>query len=753
MFSCLFVCLTVFFAGCAYFNTFYNAKKYYNRAYKEVEKNLARKSGSAISSGSVGKADFQKSIDKSLKLLDFYPNCKYVDDALLLLGKSYFYQEEYLTALRRFQELIDHFPQSEFRFEAELGMAKSYVALKQFDAAETILSGVVGHNISEKHMAEAYFYMGRFYETKKEYQKAVESFTKALKSDEKTLRTDAQFAIGDNYDSLKVFDKAAIAFHQIQKLDPPLETRFEAQFREAVSLKNAGEYDEAIRILERLLGDEKNKDREPDMKLEVGDCLMRKGDIDGAVLTYRDVIKLKEKSDYSAEAYYALGNIYETRRKDYDRALENYMKVKKENSRFNRADSAEIKGRDIQRMQALNDVIDQAISGGKGRVVEVAASMDSTEQDSLDSFGNLIYLTADSLLADSLVYVERLKNDPTIRSLIERGELAGVDESRDTTDASAYNRKLIKMRILNWRDIKEFKLSDSDFEKVLKRSRLENRKKRLSSGIAENPELKSFKKEELDKNLFLLAELYLFRFSMPDSALNQYQNLVARFPESPYAMQSLYNIHYIFQNFLKDTAGIDSTARRIITEFPSSPYAKELRKEMGLRTTNAEDDTIQSLFGEAENLLFVDKNPQAAIAKYRHVYEVYPRSKFAPKAFFSEAWVYENALDSLRLAYVMYDSLLKKYSDTPYANKVRKKVEAVKEYERNADGKPEVKLKQPVFSDVTPAVPDSTGPSTSAFSARDSLSTSGSQDSTASAAATKAPPDSVRTRPQRNLVK
>ena len=53
-------------AGCAYYNTFYNAKRFFNRGYRAVEKAMIKGTTSGASSGSVGKADFEKSVDKSL---------------------------------------------------------------------------------------------------------------------------------------------------------------------------------------------------------------------------------------------------------------------------------------------------------------------------------------------------------------------------------------------------------------------------------------------------------------------------------------------------------------------------------------------------------------------------------------------------------------------------------------------------------------------------------------------------------------
>jgi hypothetical protein len=143
-------------------------------------------------------------------------------------------------------------------------------------------------------------------------------------------------------------------------------------------------------------------------------------------------------------------------------------------------------------------------------------------------------------------------------------------------------------------------------------------------------------------------------------------------------------MHHIHRNLNKGAISADSTLRRILAEYPNSAYAKSLRKEIGLQSASTEEDTVRSLFAEAERLLFDEKNPAGAIEKYRFLYENHPETEYAAKAFYAAAWAYENGLDSLHLAYVLYDSLLRKYPTSPFSEKVKKKVEAVKEDQARA---------------------------------------------------------------------
>jgi cellulose synthase operon protein C len=673
----------LFCSGCAYFNIFYNAKRYYGKGEQAVQKNEIQNAQSASSRqapGSAGKSDFQKSIEKSLKLLDYYPNSKYVDDALLLLGKSYYYTQEYQMSLRRFQELIDRFPRSEFRFDAELGMAKTYVALKQFEDAEKILSRVVGQDIPRKQLAEAYYYRGRYYETRKDFGSAVEAFEKVVGLGEESLKRSAQFAVADNSDSLRAYDRAAQAYARYLEMDPLPEMRFAAEFRLATAMKNAGRPAEAIRRLERLLGDAKNVAHESEMRLEVADCLARKGDFEGAVTTYRDVIKLKEKTESSAEAYYELGLLYQNVRGDYDRAVENFSQVKKESARFKYADSAEVKARDILRLKALREVVDLGLTGGKSDDVRIEKPPEEAEEDSVDAFGRRIYARVDSSIADSLVYAERIFTDPALKLqaqelTLRAGRSARPNDNAESSDSGGRPAS----RVVDWRKLDDFELKDEEYDAFLERAITERRRRADLNKLAENPELKAFKKEEPDKNLFLLAELYLFRFSLPDSAAAVYARLTRLFPQSPYAPQSQYNLRYILLHVKRDSAAADSVGRRILEGDPRSAFAKSVRRDGGLRAGDAEDDSVSALFDRAESQLLDRNRPKEAAETYHAIQRRYPRSEAVAKALYAEAWVVEHALVEPDRALALYDSLVRSHPGTPYAEKVKDKVTAAKQ--------------------------------------------------------------------------
>ena len=94
------------FAGCAYYNTFYLAKRYYKDAQKEQEKSVA----GSISPGAATRYD--QVIRQCTKVITDYPKSKWVDDALYLMGASLYGKGDYAGAIRRLDELETKFPKS-----------------------------------------------------------------------------------------------------------------------------------------------------------------------------------------------------------------------------------------------------------------------------------------------------------------------------------------------------------------------------------------------------------------------------------------------------------------------------------------------------------------------------------------------------------------------------------------------------------------------------------------------------------------
>ena len=96
-------------AGCAYFNTFYTARQNFDQAESQM-----RAQTDPEARASAGQAAlYDKAIEGATKVIIEYPKSKWVDDSVLMIGRSYLAKGQYPEAQEKFDELARTFPKSE----------------------------------------------------------------------------------------------------------------------------------------------------------------------------------------------------------------------------------------------------------------------------------------------------------------------------------------------------------------------------------------------------------------------------------------------------------------------------------------------------------------------------------------------------------------------------------------------------------------------------------------------------------------
>src|SRR5262245_42721082 len=138
-------------SSCAYYNTFYLARKYYYRAT----------SGDpyAVDGGlQASVPQFDKSIDYSKKLLAQYPKSKWVDDAYLLWAKSLLGKDDPIETVNMLQDFGTRFPKSGLSSEAlfYLGIAnrQAHHYNEALGALDEFLQRAPHHELAPNAMLE-----------------------------------------------------------------------------------------------------------------------------------------------------------------------------------------------------------------------------------------------------------------------------------------------------------------------------------------------------------------------------------------------------------------------------------------------------------------------------------------------------------------------------------------------------------------------------------------------------------------------
>ena len=136
-------------SGCVYYNTFYNAEKYFEEA-QEIELNSSnRPTNNAIQK-------YKKVIKKCGIVLEYYEGSKYTDDALLLMAKSFFYiGRNYTQTISTLEDMIKFYPESELVAEAKLYIARANYEFNQEEKAYDLLHEFLLNNELKDHHPQA----------------------------------------------------------------------------------------------------------------------------------------------------------------------------------------------------------------------------------------------------------------------------------------------------------------------------------------------------------------------------------------------------------------------------------------------------------------------------------------------------------------------------------------------------------------------------------------------------------------------
>ncbi|MDZ7291109.1 MAG: tetratricopeptide repeat protein [candidate division KSB1 bacterium] len=184
---------------------------------------------------------------------------------------------------------------------------------------------------------------------------------------------------------------------------------------------------------------------------------------------------------------------------------------------------------------------------------------------------------------------------------------------------------------------------------------------------------------DLAQSKILLAELYLFNFNRPDSAMREYLDVFEFFPQTEYAPQAMYSLAYILGDAPATRAMRDSIYQVLATQYGDTPQGRDAKRRLGRADTLATPQSLPDLFREAEDCLFNKKDPHRALRLYQEFLQEQPKSKLAPQSLYAMGWIYEHKLADNKEALATYKKLIESYPDSPMARRVRPKVTAAEQ--------------------------------------------------------------------------
>ena len=171
----------------AYYNTFYNARRAFDageEALERSERQIDRSRFVSIfpatqSGSSSASTQFEQAIEKSADLLRERPDSKWADDALLLIGKAYFYQNNFVGAEGKFRETVAaalERDQLELADEARFWLGRTLAASERYEEATSVLEeGLARSDIRPKWRSKLQLALGELYVQQRQWANAAEA--------------------------------------------------------------------------------------------------------------------------------------------------------------------------------------------------------------------------------------------------------------------------------------------------------------------------------------------------------------------------------------------------------------------------------------------------------------------------------------------------------------------------------------------------------------------------------------------------
>ncbi len=622
------------FSGCGvwnnfttYFNLYYNTSDQFETAEATIyeQKRDLFSTQELIIPSSATQA-LNKVVEKASKILQFHPESGFVDDALLMLGKSFYYQKNYLKALRKFQELLATQQGSDLALETKLWIGKTQMRLKNFDEGLATLTDVVKESSDEGEdeiLQDAYIQQIVHKISIEDFQGAISLSNELLDvSGDDEVNAEIEFELGKLYNDVGDTENAIASFKKVFNFSPTFDIQYGANIELGKALRENKQDEEAYNLFSDMRDNAKYIEDYDEIDLQSGITLMDLNRIDEAKNIFADVDTSYPNSLQAGYARFELAKIFETDYNNFDSASFYYQKASTTQAPPEISKAALDKSQKFKKYENLNRQI------GEDRQ-------------------SLIYaLDSAAFSKDSSAYFDSLKAQ----------QEAIQNEAISERSSELPNRG-------GGRGTREFE-SNQIQSKIKK---ISDQKPPIKPTISADSIMSRIAKSE-----FEIANLFFTEFNLLDSAYYHYKRILSDYPNSPYNAKTLYAIgsYYEAKN---EKAKADSIFNFIYENYKTESIVNAAASKINKPLINLNYDPAEDLYAEAEKQM-LDSKFAASVNNFYNIFKTYPTSDYAPKALYAGGWILENELNKSDSAAVMYDSIASNYPKTIYASKITPKL-------------------------------------------------------------------------------
>ena len=612
----VFILLIVVSSGCgstfksqfrdfnAYYNTYYNAKKSYNRGLKKsLEQNRVYNTLQPIriyeTPKGAGSGDFDNAIDKGASILRKYDDTKWVDNALEIIGKSYFFRNEYFNAIQKFEELYINAEDIVLKQSSIFWKGRVLLELQAYNEGIQFLNEELSINEGEWRSSlewQIKVVLAEHYIANDNWVNALDLLNESVgKIPDRANNERGYFLIGQLNEQVGNTKAAFDAYDMVEKYYNNYDLQFAAKKKKAEVARDLGNIDEAIKVFQGMIRDDKNTEFVSELNYELGKSEQIKGNWVQAQSIYLSILQdpfNKPNSRVKALTYNGIAELNRFYFDNYTYAAAYYDS----SARLN-----------ISKDQLPDEYDARNLADSFGAYANLKYQIH--EQDSLLGLGLLSEEAFDSVLkeleAKKLAELERLREEQEA----QRNTLVNVggDDSNEQNQNSENGFLNVRNPVLisdatqrfqafwgarplvdNWRVnsliinilVDDSTQNGSDAITAGNTSSLVNLDidlSRIPFTISEQDSVKDI----IAKLKYELGNLFFLQLELPDSANHYFKEVVDERPKSdivPITLYSLSELNDIQDNELQSRV----YANQLIELFPNTEYAERVATKFDL---------------------------------------------------------------------------------------------------------------------------------------------------------------------------
>lgn len=601
----------------AYYNTYYNAKQSYHSG---LQKNLnqpreynplqpIRIHPKPVNAGS---QDFEKAIQKGADVLRRYEDTKWVDDAIGLIGRSYYFRQEYFSADQKFKELFITSNNPIMKQKSILWQGRVLLDMELHNEGIAFLSEqltLLEDEWDQAYKAEVKALLAQHHVKLENWQVAANELSEALPDlPKKEYRERGYFLLGQIYERLDNTEAAFEAYDEVENHYVEYRIQYLAQRKQAEVARNLGRDDVAFNIFNSMVRDDKNLEYKAELDFELARTEHERGNYKRAEKLYNNVLHKnirKPAPEIAARAYYGLAEIYRFEYDNFSKAAAYY-------------DSAA--QRNVPAEKLPEGFQAKELSESFGNYARIKSQI--ALQDSLLYLGQLSEEEFDSVLVElrekKMAELERLKEQRQQKQnqLVTVGRNSEDQGATNTSNGFLNSNNPVIQEDLkqqfyaiwgdrpladNWRVRSIIDLSnvenDSVNETGVRGGRTDSEKATVKidlSGIPFTPQAQDSVRKLIAAYEYQLGNLFFLSLNLPDSAIHYFQNAIKNPSKDNINSVSLYSLSELY-SIQGNEMKAREYARRLVNEYPNTEYARRVAEKFDLSLNIDEDNSTDPM--------------------------------------------------------------------------------------------------------------------------------------------------------------